>query len=138
MDDAPPPPAPLDPGATGSSPEIGAGDAPTRRRVARLRRFRRRAAALLRVIGFDDPAITAAALLGLGEAPYRLDARPAVASWVAALELPETPATYPAWRNVAAARVRAGDLKGAIAAYREADRRAPRQDKAEIASASAG
>ena len=26
-----------------------------------------------RVVGFDDPAITAAALLGLGEAHYRLD-----------------------------------------------------------------
>ena len=39
-----------------------------------------------------------------------------------------------AWRNVAAARVRDGDLNGAIAAYREADRRAPPEDKAEIAN----
>jgi hypothetical protein len=29
-----------------------------------------------------------------------------------------------AWRNVAAARVREGDLSGAIAAYRETDKRA--------------
>ena len=52
----------------------------------------------------------------------------------AVLELPETPSTYTAWRNVAAARVRDGDLTGAIEAYREADRRAPREDKAEIAN----
>lgn len=88
-----------------------------------------------RVIGFDDPAVTAAALLGLGEARYRLDDDDAaVATWEAVLELPETPSTYPAWRNIAAARVREGDLRGAIAAYREADRRAPPEDKAEIAN----
>ena len=88
-----------------------------------------------RVVGFDDPAVTAAALLGLGEAHYRLnDEAAAVASWSAILELPETPSTYTAWRNVAAARVRDGDLNGAIDAYREADRRAPQEDKAEIAN----
>ncbi len=53
---------------------------------------------------------------------------------MAVLQLPETPSTYTAWRNVAAARVRDGDLTGAIQAYREADKRAPREDKAEIAS----
>ena len=88
-----------------------------------------------RVVGFDDPAITAAALLGLGEVRYRLDNETAaVAAWSAVLRLGETPSTYTAWRNVAAARVRAGDLRGAIEAYREADRRAPREDKAEIAN----
>jgi membrane associated rhomboid family serine protease len=88
-----------------------------------------------RVVGFDDPAVTAAALLGLGEANYRLNDEPAaVAAWTAILELPETPSTYAAWRNVAAARVRDGDLAGAIEAYREADRRAPPDDKAEIAN----
>jgi len=88
-----------------------------------------------RVVGFDDPAVTAAALLGLGEARYRLDDDDgAIATWESILELPETPSTYAAWRNVAAARVREGDLRGAIAAYREADRRAPREDKAEIAN----
>jgi membrane associated rhomboid family serine protease len=88
-----------------------------------------------RVAGFDDAAITAAAWLGLGEALYRLDREEqAVAAWEAVLRLPETPSTYPAWRNVAAARVRAGDLREAVAAYREADRRAPAEDKAEIAS----
>ncbi len=88
-----------------------------------------------RVVGFDDPTITAAALLGLGEAHYRLNDEPAaVASWQAVLQLPETPSTYTAWRNVAAARVRDGDLSGAITAYREADKRAPAEDKAEIAN----
>jgi len=88
-----------------------------------------------RVTGFDDPIITAAALLGLGEAAYRLDLEDvALSSWQAVLKLPETPSTYPAWRNIAAARVRAGELQEAIQAYREADRRAPGEDKAEIAA----
>jgi membrane associated rhomboid family serine protease len=88
-----------------------------------------------RVIGNADPAVTAAAMLGLGEAWTRLDDEPkALATWLEVTRLPETSSTYPAWRNVAAARVRAGDLPGAVAAYREADRRAPAADKAEIAS----
>jgi len=88
-----------------------------------------------RVVGFDDAAITAAALLGLGEAHYRLnDEAAAVQAWSAILDLPETPSTYTAWRNIAAARVREKDLTGAIDAYREADRRAPPEDKAEIAN----
>jgi membrane associated rhomboid family serine protease len=88
-----------------------------------------------RVVGFDDPEVTAAALHGLGEARYRLgDEDSALATWEAAVKLPETQWTYPAWRNVAAAKVRAGDLQGAIDAYRQAERRAPQQDKAEIAT----
>jgi membrane associated rhomboid family serine protease len=88
-----------------------------------------------RVIGFDDPAITAAALLGAGQARYRFDDEAgAVSTWESILELPETPSTYPAWREIAAARVRDGDLQGAIAAYREAERRAPPEDRAEIAT----
>ena len=92
-------------------------------------------ATYIRVVGFDDPEVTAAALLGLGQARYRMDRESAaVGTWEAILELPETPSTYYAWREVAAARVRDGDLQGAIAAYREADRRAPIADKAEIAN----
>lgn len=88
-----------------------------------------------RVVGFDDPEVTAAGLLGLGEARYRMDEEDgALASWTAVTQLAETPSTYPAWRNVAAARVRHGDLNGAIAAYREADKRAPASDKVEIAN----
>jgi membrane associated rhomboid family serine protease len=88
-----------------------------------------------RVVGFDDPEVTAAALLGMAQARYRMDDEDgAVRTWEAILELPETTSTYHAWRNVAAARVREGDLNGAIAAYREADRRAPSADKPEIAN----
>jgi membrane associated rhomboid family serine protease len=88
-----------------------------------------------RVIGFDDPAITAAALLGLGEARYRMDDEAGgIVDWDAVLRLPENPSTYAAWRNLAAAHVRAGDLHRAIDAYRQAERRAPAEDKAEIAT----
>ena len=97
--------------------------------------YRDAAAHYRRVVGFDDPTVTAAALLGLAETLYRLDEdESAIATWESILELPETPSTYHAYRNIAAARVREGDLQGAIAAYREADRRAPPQDKAEIAT----
>ena len=92
-------------------------------------------ATYLRVVGFDDPQVTAAALLGSAQARYRLDDEDAaVRTWEAILELPETTSTYHAWRNIAAARVREGDLNGAIFAYREADRRAPAADKPEIAN----
>jgi membrane associated rhomboid family serine protease len=88
-----------------------------------------------RVVGFDDPEVTAAALLGMAQSRYRMDDEAgAIATWEAILELPETASTYHAWRNVAAARVRDGDLNGAIGAYREADRRAPSADKPEIAN----
>ena len=88
-----------------------------------------------RVVGFDDPEVTATALLGMAQARYRMDDEDAaLRTWEAVLQLPETTATYHAWRNVAAARVRDGDLQGAIGAYREADRRAPAADKAEIAN----
>jgi membrane associated rhomboid family serine protease len=88
-----------------------------------------------RVVGFNDASITGAALVGLGEALHRLDRdHDALGQWEAATELGENEYTYVAWRNVAAARVRAGDLRGALGAYREADRRAPREDKAEIAN----
>ena len=88
-----------------------------------------------RVVGFDEVAVTAGALLGLGNALYRLDRdEEAEATWEEVLRLPETPSTYQAWRHLAATRVRQRDLRGAIAAYREAERRAPAGDKAEIAN----
>ena len=97
--------------------------------------FRDAATHYRRVIGFDDPIVTSAAMLGLGESLYRLDQDDAaIATWESILELPETPSTYHAWRNIAAARVREGDLRGAIAAYREAERRAPIDDRPEIAN----
>jgi rhomboid protease GluP len=88
-----------------------------------------------RVIGHDDPATTGAALLGLGDAVYRLDDEPqAKAAWAAVTRLRENPSTYRAWRNLAGVLVREGDLRGAIEAYREAEGRAPVEDRAEIAS----
>jgi membrane associated rhomboid family serine protease len=97
--------------------------------------FREAFASYQRVVGFDDTEVTAAALLGMAQAAYRIDDEAfAVRTWERILELPETTSTYHAWRNVAAARVRDGDLNGAIAAYREADRRAPAADKPEIAN----
>ena len=93
----------------------------------------------MRVYGFDDPEVTAAAMLGAGQARYRMDDEAsAVAIWEKILELPETPSTYFAWREVAAARVRDGDLQGAIAAYREADRRAPPRTSRRSRTDSAG
>ena len=88
-----------------------------------------------RLVGFPDPAITGAALLGTGEALYRLDDEAgALWSWEQVTRLPENPSAYAAWRQVAAARVRAGSLRTAFDAYKEAERRAPAQDRAEIAS----
>ena len=97
--------------------------------------FRDAARLYQRVIGFDDAAITAAAYVGFGEALYRMDQdEAALHAWEEATRLPENPSTYLAWRNVAAGRVRAQDLRGAFDAYREAEKRAPEQDKAEIAN----
>jgi membrane associated rhomboid family serine protease len=88
-----------------------------------------------RVVGFDDAATTAAALLGLGEARFRMgEDDAALASWKAVLQVGETPSSYAAWRNIAAAAVRGQDLNGAISAYRQAERRAPASDRAEIAN----
>jgi membrane associated rhomboid family serine protease len=44
------------------------------------------------------------------------------------------PLSWRAWQQLAASRVRGGDLAGAARAYREADRRAPPNERAEIAS----
>ena len=88
-----------------------------------------------RVVGHEDAAVTGAALLGLGDALYRLDDESqAGAAWDAVTKLRENPSTYQAWRNLAGVLVRAGDLASAIGAYREANRRAPADDKAEIAA----
>jgi membrane associated rhomboid family serine protease len=88
-----------------------------------------------RVIGFDDRGVTAAAMLGFGQAMHLVgEEDQAIGAWQEVVSLPVTPATYPAWRELAAARVRMGDLPAAVEAYRQADRLAPPADKAEIAS----
>jgi membrane associated rhomboid family serine protease len=134
MDDArPPAPDPSRPGRL-SRDEAGAllaeGDA-----LLAAGDYREAGARYGRVVGFDDAAVTAAALLGLGESRFRMgEDDAALASWKAALQVGETPSSYPAWRNVAAANVRTGDLHAAISAYRQAERRAPAADKPEIAN----
>jgi len=71
----------------------------------------------------------------VGNALYRLDRdREALDAWEQVTAMGETPATYRAWRQVAAARVRAKDLEGALDAYRQCERRAPAADKGLIAS----
>jgi rhomboid protease GluP len=88
-----------------------------------------------RVVGHQDADLHVAALLGLGECQYRLDHEAAaLQSWTMAARAPETPATWIAWKQVAGAKVRSGDLPGALDAYRQADRRAPPEARAEIAS----
>ena len=88
-----------------------------------------------RVVGHRDPDLHVAALLGLSECRYRMDEdEAAMEGWRLATQAPETPLSWVAWRQLAAARVRQGDLRGALDAYRQADRRAPREAKAEIAS----
>ncbi len=137
MDDAPPPArSGPDPARAGrltredALAHLAAGDA-----ALAEGEYREAALRFGRVVGFDDPAVTAAALVGLGEARYRLDDDDgALASWQAAAAIGETPSTYAAWRNVAAARVRARELSEAVEAYRQAERRAPPADRAEIAT----
>ncbi len=88
-----------------------------------------------RVVGNDDPDLHVAALLGLAECRYRMDDEAAaVQCWITATQAPEGPLTWRAWKQLAASRVRTGDLTGAARAYREAERRAPASEQTEIAS----
>ena len=88
-----------------------------------------------RATGHPVPDITGAALLGTGDALYRMDDEAsAAAAWEAVTTLSENASTYPAWRRLAGVRVRGDDLAGAMSAYREAERRAPAEDRQEIAA----
>lgn len=88
-----------------------------------------------RVVGAADPALHTAALLGVAECRYRLDDEPAaLQAWISATQAPENEMTWRAWKALAAARVRSGDVPGAARAYREAGRRAPAFEQAEIQS----
>ena len=88
-----------------------------------------------RTIGLPDKDIAAAGMYGMGNALYRLDREAeALDAWERVTAMGETPATYRAWRQVAAARVRTRDLPGALDAYRQCERRAPASDRALIAS----
>jgi membrane associated rhomboid family serine protease len=93
------------------------------------------AADFQRVVGHPDANLTGAAVLGTGDVLYRVDADDqARNAWQSVTRLPENTATYSAWRNLAGMHVRAGELNEAIEAYRQADRRAPAEDKPEIAA----
>ncbi len=97
--------------------------------------YQRAAAFYSRVVGHRDADLHVAALLGLAECRYRLDDEAAaLEAWRLATQAPDTPLSWLAWRQLAAARVRGGDLRGALDAYRQADRRAPPEARAEIAS----
>ncbi|HEY7599322.1 MAG TPA: rhomboid family intramembrane serine protease [Candidatus Limnocylindrales bacterium] len=88
-----------------------------------------------RLVGNTNPLVHVAALLGLADARYRLDDEEgALAAWLAATQAPETPLSWRAWVALAGARVRQGDLAGAARSYREAERRAPPEERAAIAS----
>jgi rhomboid protease GluP len=88
-----------------------------------------------RLVGNQDAEVHVAALLGLAEARYRLDDdAAALQAWLAATQAPDTSNTWRAWRALAAARVREGDLPGATRSYREALRRAPAEEHPAIAS----
>lgn len=88
-----------------------------------------------RVIGGADPAVTAAAFLGIGTIHWRADQEEAaIEAWRSVLSLPETAGTYLAYRQLASAAVKQGRIADAVDAYRQAERRAPAGDRAEIAS----
>jgi rhomboid protease GluP len=88
-----------------------------------------------RTAGTADRDVSAAGYYGVGNALYRLDREgEARQAWERATGLGETPVAYRAWRQVAAALVREGNLRGALDAYRQCEKRAPREDRAEIAS----
>lgn len=88
-----------------------------------------------RLVGNSDPTMHVAGLLGLADSRYRLDdEQGALQAWIVATQAPENPLTWEAWKQLAGARVREGDNAGAARAYREAERRAPAEERPAIAS----
>jgi membrane associated rhomboid family serine protease len=100
----------------------------------------RAAAYYARVVGHADPELTAAAWYRLGEARWRRgDEAGGIAAWEAAARVGDTSIAWEAWRRLAAARVETareagGSMAPAIAAYREAERRAPPAERAQISA----
>ena len=89
----------------------------------------------VRAVGNPDPELHVAALLGLADARYRLDDEEgALQAWLTAAQAPETSQAWRAWVALAGARVRQGDLAAAARAYREAERRAPPEERPAIAN----
>lgn len=89
---------------------------------------------LAQLTGHPDRELSGEAWLLIGEARYRSDDEPgALAAWQAAANNGGANA-WVGYRNVARQLVRDGDLDGALSAYREADRRAPPEERPELAS----
>ncbi|HEX9635094.1 MAG TPA: rhomboid family intramembrane serine protease [Candidatus Limnocylindria bacterium] len=84
--------------------------------------------------GSPDPELAGGAWLGIGAARYRTDDEPgALEAWQRAADA-GGPVAWLGWRSVAEQQVRDGHLDEAIAAYREADRRAPAHERGAIAN----
>jgi membrane associated rhomboid family serine protease len=84
--------------------------------------------------GHPDPNLSGAAWQEIGTARYRADDEEgALAAWQAAANAGGRDA-WLGWRSVAEQLVRDGDLEAAIGAYREADRRAPPEERGPIAN----
>lgn len=84
--------------------------------------------------GHPDPELSGEAWQAIGTARYRADDEPgALSAWQAAAHAGGANA-WVGWRSVAEQLVRDGDLEAAISAYREADRRAPPDERGAIAN----
>ena len=84
--------------------------------------------------GHPEPDLSGEAWLAIGTARYRADDEEgALAAWQAAANAGGRNA-WLGWRSVAEQLVRDGDLEAAISAYREADRRAPAEERGPIAN----
>jgi membrane associated rhomboid family serine protease len=84
--------------------------------------------------GHPDADLSGAAWLAIGNARYRLDDEAgAMAAWRQAAERGGA-SSWIGSRSVAEQEVRDGNLEEAVAAYREADRRAPPEERGAIAN----
>lgn len=82
----------------------------------------------------QDPELAGAAWMVTGTGRYRVDDEAgALQAWMEAARS-EGAASWLGWRSVAEQQVRDGDLEAAIEAYKEADRRAPPDERPAIAS----
>jgi membrane associated rhomboid family serine protease len=81
-----------------------------------------------------DPEVAGAAWMITGTGKYRIDDEAgALQGWMSAAQT-ESALSWLGWRSVAEQQVRDGDLHAAIEAYKEADRRAPPNERPAIAS----
>jgi membrane associated rhomboid family serine protease len=81
-----------------------------------------------------DPQVAGSAWIAVGTARYRDDdEQGALQAWLQAANV-GGPMAWLGWRSAAEQHVRNGELDEAIGAYREADRRAPPQERGAIAN----